>query len=123
MGKLEYLGLSKGNLAWIKWRDGMIAETEEHGKAAIQHWKDLAAAFPFQWTARLPLAATWLADGKIRAALEVAKPVIEASQHRLPDAIAEPLKRGFTALDDGKEEQAGACLEEALRAAKDRGYL
>src|SRR5262249_49029150 len=44
----EYSGAAKGNLAWLAWRAGDLAEVRAHGQEALDLWRQFMSTYPFQ---------------------------------------------------------------------------
>jgi serine/threonine protein kinase len=115
----EYQGQVRGCLAWACLQEGDLDDAEKQGNAALDHWAGLDA-YPFQWTARLPLAAVHLARGRVPEALAAARAMLEPAQMRLADAVAGPLAAALAADDPAAARER---LEAALAGARAAGLL
>jgi len=118
----EYTGAALGNLAWVALRRGDLAEAERHAREALDCWKTLSLVYPFQWLARLPLAAVELANDRMVAALEQVRAVLDVQQQRLPDKLATKLASASAAFAKGNAARARWLLSRALRTARRLGY-
>jgi len=97
----EYVGAARGTLAWVAWRRGDTSRATAEADAALEAFAVSAfAAYPWEWTARLPLLAIALVEG------------------RIDDAVA----HGH-ALVDERRQTLGDELESALRGAADERDL
>jgi hypothetical protein len=118
----EYTGAALGNLAWVALRRGDLAEAERHAREALDCWKTLSLVYPFQWLARLPLAAVELANDRLAAALDQVRAVLDVQQQRLPDKLATKLTSACAAFAKGNAPRARWLLSRALGIARKLGY-
>ena len=61
----EYIGLAKANLAWSAWKRGTLDEARLNARTALKEFKKSVIAYPFEWSALLPL----IAASRVRADL------------------------------------------------------
>ncbi|WP_437576552.1 serine/threonine-protein kinase [Sorangium sp. So ce887] len=120
---MDYVGAARANLGWVA-----LCESDRMGAAsrlqtALETWRLLALAYPFQWMALLPLMAIELDAGRIDEAVEHARALIEPKQQRLPDSLAVPLGEATLAARDARAADARAHLDRAIEAAKRLVYL
>ena len=108
---LEYIGTARGNLAWIAWRSGDIAEVVPNGRAAVEVWQKLPIIYAFQWTALVPLVAAAVRSGEIETALGYVRTLLAPSQQRLPTEIDVALADGVRLWDDGEHDRARAAID------------
>jgi hypothetical protein len=116
---LENAGLVRGNLAWLAWREGDLAEAEKQGQAALELWQKSPFVYAFHWTARFPLLAVALIRELIPEAVDHTRAMLDPLQQRLP----EPLEAALQAADEGSLETAHQRLEHAIQVAQETGYL
>jgi predicted ATPase/class 3 adenylate cyclase len=112
-----YQGLVAANWAWIAWRDGDLEVATAHGEEALADWSSEGLAGPrvFSWTARFPLLGVEVQRGRVDAALEHAREMLDESQQPLPDDIA-------AVLSEAVARRSRDHLERALELARPIGY-
>ncbi|MFL5801098.1 MAG: ATP-binding protein, partial [Roseiflexaceae bacterium] len=120
---IEYLGTANANLAWVAWRAGDLAVTQEHGRAALELWRQASLAYPFQWVALWPLIGVALAQDQLSEAISYARALLTPVQQRLPDALMVVVEEAVQAWDRGQPETAHARLRRAIAVAQEMGYL
>ncbi len=113
-----YVGLKSANASWIAYRDGNLDAALEHAHAALADWNRYQRSGPtvFQWAARFPLLAVEVERGRLDAALEQARAMLDPLQQPLPDELRE-------LLQDAVEEGGGDSLTRPLELARDGGYV
>jgi hypothetical protein len=121
--QLENAAVARGNLAWIAWREGNLAEVEEQGRAALDLWRTSPFVYAFHWTALLPLLAVAMEKDALVEALGHARALLHAQQQKLPDPLEAALKAAVQAGDDEGAEAAADHLERVIRVAQENGYL
>jgi tetratricopeptide (TPR) repeat protein len=120
---LEYLGTAKANLAWLAWRAEDLAAAQEHGRAALELWRQTPLVYPFQWTALWPLIGVALAQDQVSEAVDSARGLLEATQQHLPDVLTAIVEEAIAAWDHGQAETARTHLHRACALAQELGYL
>jgi predicted ATPase/class 3 adenylate cyclase len=112
-----YVGLVQANRAWIALRDRDLAAAAGAAEMALADWETEERSGPtvFQWTARFPMLAVELERGRLEAALEHARVMLDTSQQPLPAELGALVER---AVMEGDE----TLLERALEAAAAIGY-
>jgi tetratricopeptide (TPR) repeat protein len=120
---LENEGLVRGNLAWVAWREGDLAEAEKQGRAALELWDKSAFVYAFHWTALLPLLAVAVKRQQIPEALDHAQALLHPQQQKLPDPLEASLEAAIQAGDDGQGDTARQRLKHAIQVAQETGYL
>jgi len=112
-----YDGLVHAMASWVAYRDGDLEAAAASGERAVDAWGTERRAGPtlFQWTARFPLVGVELARGRLDAALDQCRAMLDPSQHPLPPELRALVEQ---AVADGSQE----ALERALQAAVAIGY-
>ncbi|MEM9558137.1 MAG: protein kinase [Acidobacteriota bacterium] len=114
-----YAGLAHALLAWVAWRRGDHPEVDRQGREAMATWNRASSAFPFQWTALLPLIAAGVereagVDDEI---LGWCERLVDSTQQRLPEleAAVEEVRQAATIGAPRQTERAIADLVAAAR--------
>lgn len=118
-----HLAVAEGNLAWLCLFDQQMERAYQHGREAVRLWLQGKFAYPFQWTGYLPLLAVAVHKGQLEEAIGYARPLLEVTQARLPDALDRPLAQAVHHHAQGQMEQAQSALQEAIAAGLQLGYL
>jgi hypothetical protein len=98
---LDYLGMAEATFAWVALREGRGSDVEGHAARALSAWNELRATyvFPFEWLARMPLAARSLELGARGAAVEQWRLLLDERQQQLPDALERTIRSALEAAD------------------------
>ena len=115
----DYIGAAYANLGWAAWVEGDATTAASETETALAHWARLASkfAYPLQWMARLQGMAMALAREAVDEAVEHARMIGGAIQHRLPAEVLGPLAEAVAAFDEGSAAAAAPALQRALAAA------
>ncbi|WP_437718328.1 AAA family ATPase [Sorangium sp. So ce448] len=125
-GKMkDYVGAAQANLGWVAFRAGEITRAESLLLAAMETWRSLAYAYPFQWMALLPLLDIELGRDRLREAADLARAMLDPKQERLPDRLVAPLEGadGDAVARAGSAGAARALLAQAVDVAEQLRYL
>ncbi|WP_437499230.1 serine/threonine-protein kinase [Sorangium sp. So ce1099] len=115
---VEYMAAARANLGWVAYCEARKGECLDHCGAALRLWAALPLVYPFQWTARLPLAAAALDAGRLEEVLEHLRAILDPQQQRLPPELTSELEAAT-----GANRPAEDTLRSALMRAMDSGYL
>jgi tetratricopeptide (TPR) repeat protein len=114
LGMPEYVGAARATLGWVAWMENDPARAKAEAEAALEAFAGSTfASYPWDWTARFPLLAIALDDGRIAEAVAHARAIIDVRQQALPDGLER-------ALRDAVEERE---LRSALELAVAEGLL
>ena len=119
-GTPEYVALANGNRAWLAWRAGDDAAATREGEAGLSALSRLPFPHPFRWIAILPFIAALRRRGSIDEALALLPALLEPTQHRLPESLADTLRLAATS---GPQAARVAALDDAITLARKHGYL
>jgi len=122
-GLLENAALVRGNLAWLAWREGDLAEAEKQARTALELWDQSAFVYAFHWTALFPLLVMAVERDALAEALEHAQALLHPQQRRLPESLEAALEAAIQVGDDGQVETARQRLERVIQVAQETGYL
>jgi predicted ATPase/class 3 adenylate cyclase len=112
-----YAGLLAANHVWVSGRDGDHKAVRQFAAAAFADWDPAGRSGPtvFQWTARFPLLAVELAEGRVVPAFEQGSAMLDPLQQPLLPELGEALRIAL-------ERREVAFLERAVELARPLGY-
>jgi hypothetical protein len=120
-GMVDYVAAARSNLAWLAWCARSLSEAEQGIVEALELWRPLPLAYPFQWMALLPLMALRLEVGRGAEALDAVRALLDERQQRLPEELTAALAQ---ALEASREPNGmAASLARAIELAGRMGYL
>jgi hypothetical protein len=118
-----YEAMAQANLAWVAWREGRFSDVQTLGRAALDLWRPLTFAYPFQWAARWPLMDVALARGQLAEAVDHGRAVLDPQQQQLPEPLAAHLENALASWDEGRTAETRCELLAALDLARESGGL
>jgi serine/threonine protein kinase/tetratricopeptide (TPR) repeat protein len=109
---LDYVGASQANLCWVAWCQARGPAVESHASEALSAWGKLLPSYvyPFQWLARMPLAAHLAMSGRMDEALKQWGSLLDPPQLLLPDLLGEAIGQMRAARDAGSRASAEVTL-------------
>jgi tetratricopeptide (TPR) repeat protein len=119
----HYVATSEANQAWVAWRDGDLDAAEEHAHAALSILQSMSWVSWFWWMALWPLIGVMLARERLAEAIEYARPLLDETQERMPEAVERQVEAAIAAWEAGKADQAHNALNRAVELAEEAGYL
>jgi serine/threonine protein kinase/tetratricopeptide (TPR) repeat protein len=125
-GMFDYVGASHAQLCWAAWCDGRQQEAGTHAAEAFAAWRKLPPQYPypFEWFARMPLAAQLADSGRMDDALEHWEYLLQKGQQELPSAIREAIDLALTARrSSASPEDTRGALHRITKVARDLRYL
>ncbi|MFZ4795189.1 MAG: ATP-binding protein, partial [Blastocatellia bacterium] len=111
---MTYHQVGLSNQAWLALRTGDRETARELAQQAIEYWAAQPTPYPFEWVARWPLLEMALEDGRIDAAVGIARPLLSPLQQRPPAPIEQWLEEAITAFDEGRHESTRLLLTRAV---------
>jgi DNA-binding SARP family transcriptional activator len=126
----DYIGVGQAGLAWVAWQRsaapdapaGLLAETEQRGRLALEAWQQHPAIYPLYWQAIWPLLGVALAQGRLAEAIPHARILCAPEQQVLPAVLAKPLAAALSAWDAGRPDEAHEKLQTAVDQAQDLNF-
>ncbi|MBA2703899.1 MAG: hypothetical protein H0U60_08610 [Blastocatellia bacterium] len=118
-----YIGMANANKAWLGWRQNDYSAVNEHGRAALDSWKEGQASYPFQWAALWPLIGAQLAQNNIPEAIEYANAMLAPTQQRLPTELQGVVVEALNEWGHNHIKATRTRLDRALQLAQQMGYL
>jgi class 3 adenylate cyclase/tetratricopeptide (TPR) repeat protein len=118
-----YIGAAKANLSWMAWKNANIPKALEQGKAALEQWQQSKTGFMFQWLALYPLISVALDQGRTSDVVDFAHGLLDPAQQALPDSLQIVFDGAMQAWERGDPEATHARFVQAIKLARDMGYL
>jgi class 3 adenylate cyclase/tetratricopeptide (TPR) repeat protein len=118
---VSYIATARGNLAWVRWREGNFAEAEQQARAALDSLSD--GQFAFKWIILWPLLGLALARDAPAEAIDYARAILAPEGVRMPDDMAEALEMALREQANGQTDRTRGYLQRASHLARERGYL
>jgi hypothetical protein len=113
----EYVGLARATLAWVGWIEGDAERCAAEARAALDAYAASAfAVFPWEWTARLPLLAVALEDGRIDDGKEQARAMLDPQQQPLATDVETAMREAVGARPSLAEQRLRRSIELAVAA-------
>ena len=121
-GKMPmYVGMAKGNLAWVAWYEGNLTDAQTNGRAALEIWGQIP--MPGKFIALWPLIAVAVDQGQDAEAIEYARELLPSSQARLPEALETVVQDAIKAWEGGDAETTHILLNKAVELAQRTGWF
>ena len=121
----DYVGAAHASRAWVALREQRWEDAEPEARTALECWRKLSAVYPYplQWQGLWVLVVTALRRRALAEAVEHVRALLDATQQRLPEALAAPLQAALDAWNQGQQEAACQSLEQAAECARQWQYL
>ena len=123
LGVVEYIAMTKANLAWVAWREGRLTDAEAGAQEALSLWHGMEDPYGFDWMALWPLIAMAVERDDVGEAIERARALFGPNQHPLPEEMAKMVRQAIDAADENDVESTRSCLGSALEIARKLGQL
>lgn len=116
-----YQGTALANQAWLAYRRGDLELAERLAENALNLWQH--GAYPFEWLADLPLAASAAQRGDLKKAQERLAAMLMDSQQRLPGELEASLRDAVKPTLEADRQDASKVVQRALEEAARLGYF
>ncbi len=119
-----YVHAAHAHLAWADWRGRAPELAAARARAAVDGWQAAGVAYPWGWTALLPLLAAEFERDRLGDAVACAERLLRPEQQALPEELTAALEALVAASCAG--EPASVLrdrLAATVRAAESIGYL
>jgi tetratricopeptide (TPR) repeat protein len=123
LGMVEYIAMSKANLAWAAWRQDHYEEAEAIALDALQLWRGMENRLPFDWLALWPLIAIAHRRGDVARAIEFAHGLLDQEQQPLPEKLLALTGKAIEEWQNGAATGATSNLGAAIQLATELHYL
>jgi tetratricopeptide (TPR) repeat protein len=119
---VEYVGMAKGNLAWVYLRDGDLASAFEQATDGVQNLRETNAHI-LLWVALWPLIGVQIAQGRIGDALDHVETLLTRPQMAISADLESAMQGAVDAWKGNDRAAAKIQLEKAANLARQTGYL
>jgi len=109
---LEYIGMAKGNLAWVHLRRGDITDAYEHGYEGVEKLRQTSQGHILLWVALWPLIGVAIAREQTADAIDHVEKLLIPPQMAIPAALETELRAAVDAWNLNDSAEAKLSLEE-----------
>jgi hypothetical protein len=120
---LEYIGMAKGNLAWVRLRRGDLPAADELAREAVDKLRQTPQGHILLWVALWPLIGVALASAKIDEAIKHIGELLVPPQMAIPLALETELRMAVDSWNTSDAASASFHLDSAAELARAIGYL
>lgn len=118
LGMYEYIGLATANLAWEAWRRGATDEGQRIARRAIDDFQKSTIAYPFEWSAILPMIAVSKGTTTRAELAEMSLRLVDESQQKLPDAVEDAARAVAAAVEADEQVRIDGTIDDLIEAAR-----
>jgi hypothetical protein len=119
---VEYVGMAKGNLAWVHLRNGNLASAFEQATDGVENLRETNAHI-LLWVALWPLIGVQIAQGQIGDAIDHIEALLTRPQMAIPADLESAMRAAVDAWKGNDRAAAKIHLEKASELAREMGYL
>jgi tetratricopeptide (TPR) repeat protein len=119
---VEYVGMAKGNLAWVHLRNGNLASAFEQATDGVQNLRETNAHI-LLWVALWPLIGVQIAQGQIGDAIDHIEALLTRPQMAISADLESTMQGAVDAWKGNDRAAAKIHLEKASELAREMGYL
>lgn len=120
---VEYIGMAKGNFAWLHLRQGDIARAYEEGRDGMEKLSQTPQGHILLWVALWPLIGVAIAREQIGEAINYVEKLLVPPQMAIPAALETELRAASEAWKAEDHAATRRCLEKVTDLARNIGYL
>ena len=120
---LEYIGMAKGNLAWVHLRNGDLSSAYQDACEGAEKLRGTPQGHILLWVALWPLIGVEMARGKSADAVEHAETLLIPPQMAIPTDLETAVRSAVNAWKENDPVMADHHLKKAADLAKKIGYL
>jgi predicted ATPase/class 3 adenylate cyclase len=120
---IEYVGMAKGNLAWVHLREGNLAAAYSDGSEGVEKISQTPQGHILVWVALWPLIGVAIARDQIADAIKHAERLLVPPQMAMTAALEAELRSAVEAWKGNDQRAAKLRLQKAADRARDIGYL
>ena len=119
----EYIGMAKGNLAWVHLRNGDLSSAYQDACEGVEKLRGTPQGHILLWVALWPLIGVEMARGKSADAVEHAETLLIPPQMAIPTDLETAVRSAINAWKKNDPVTADHHLKKAADVAKKIGYL
>ena len=119
----EYIGMAKGNLAWVHLRNGDLLSACKEAREGVEKLRGTPQGHILLWVALWPLIGVEMARGKTADALAHVETLLVPPQMAIPMDLETALRSAVNAWKENDRAMADLHLKKAADLAKKIGYL
>jgi eukaryotic-like serine/threonine-protein kinase len=120
---MEYIGMAKGNLAWVKLRNGDLASAYTYACEGVEEISQMPQTLILLWVALWPLIGVAIARNETAEVIKNVEKLLVPPQMAIPTALEKELRDAVKAWNDNDSAATDLCLKRAVIPARDLGYL
>ena len=120
---LEYIGMAKGNLAWVHLRNGDLSSAYQDACEGVEKLRGTPQGHILLWGALWTLIGVEMARGKSADAVEHAETLLIPPQMAIPTELETAVRSAVNAWKENDPAMADHHLKKAADLAKKIGYL
>jgi tetratricopeptide (TPR) repeat protein len=119
---VEYVGMAKGNLAWVHLRNGDLASAFEQATDGVQNLRETNADTVL-WVALWPLIGVQMTQGQIGDAIDHVETLLTRPEMAIPAELESAMQGAVDAWKRNDRETAKVSLAKASDLAREIGCL
>jgi hypothetical protein len=116
-----YTAASLANRAWLNYRKSQWNAAKMDAQAALESWG--ISPYPLKWLAYWVLLAVALHENQVGVAIQAGNGMLEPVQQYLSDEVMTVLERASECWKAQDGDTARLFLEQAVKLAREKGYL
>jgi class 3 adenylate cyclase len=120
---VEYVGMAKGNLAWVRLRDGDVGAAFEQASQGVENLRQTPQGHILLWVALWPLIGAQMARERISDALDYVETLLTPPQMAIPADLETQMRAAVDARNANEQTKANVHLKKAADRAREIGYL
>ena len=120
---LEYIGMAKGNLAWVHLRNGDVVAAFEQACEGVEKLRATPQGHILLWVALWPLIGAAMARKQIGEAAKHMEELLIPPQMAIPADLEAQMRAAVDACKKNDQREANLHLKKATDLARDIGYL
>jgi class 3 adenylate cyclase len=120
---VEYIGMAKGNLAWVDLRNGEVARAFEHALGGVADLRQTPQGHILLWVALWPLIGVQIERAQISEAIDHLETLLTPPQMAIPGDLESAMRVAVDAWERNDQDTAKFNLEKTANLARQIGYL
>jgi class 3 adenylate cyclase/tetratricopeptide (TPR) repeat protein len=120
---VEYIGMAKGNLAWVDLRNGEVASAFEHASGGVEDLRQTPQGHILLWVALWPLIGVQIERAQISEAIDHLETLLTPPQMAIPGDLESAMRVAVDAWERNDQDTAKFNLGKTANLARQIGYL